>query len=68
MFDSHLPQLRQLFEDPRRLKHSEFIVVKASRSKEEERWSETRRTTEETVLEEEEEEIKAAGFNSTTQG
>lgn len=27
MSDSHLPQLRQLFEDPRRLEHSEFIVV-----------------------------------------
>ncbi len=32
--DSHLPQLRQLFEDPRRLKHSEFIVVKTPRSRE----------------------------------
>lgn len=27
MSDSHLPQLRQLFEDPRRLEHTEFIVV-----------------------------------------
>lgn len=27
--DSHLPQLRQLLEDPRRLEHSKLIVVQA---------------------------------------
>ncbi len=41
--DSHLPQLRQLFEDPRCLEHSEFIVVQAPRNREEKRWSETKR-------------------------
>lgn len=55
MSDSHLPQLRQLFEDPRRLEHSEFIVVQTPRNREAKKWSET--TTEETVIDEKE--IKA---------
>lgn len=33
MSDSHLPQLRQLFEDPRCLENSEFIVVQAPENK-----------------------------------
>lgn len=47
--DSHLPQLRQLFEDPRRLEHSELIVVQTPRNRREEGGQRQRqRTTEET--------------------
>ncbi|KAF3852105.1 hypothetical protein F7725_005460 [Dissostichus mawsoni] len=35
--------LRQLFEDPCRLEHSEFIVVQTPKNREEKRWSETKR-------------------------
>lgn len=35
MSDSHLSQLRQLFEDPGCLKHSEFIVVQTPENRKE---------------------------------
>lgn len=39
--DSHLPKLRQLFEDPRRLEDSELIVVQTPRKQERGGWLDT---------------------------
>lgn len=65
MSDLHLPQLRQLFENPRRLEHSEFIVVQAPRKRE--KVVRDKKRTQETVIEEEEVEIKAeVRFSYTT--